>query len=124
MRREIRQSILKRVCGALMGGVVCMGISLAVMFHHANELEATVERLTDANRDLVLSARKPQEQPVAEDEPSGQTLPSANYLRDDVQYYPAGSEDRLPNQRRALEEYRLRQENIQSGLSDPQSTDD
>lgn len=42
---------------------------------------------------------------------SGQTLPSAYYLSDDVQYHPAGEEDRLPNQRRALEQYKLSQEN-------------
>jgi hypothetical protein len=35
-----------------------------------------------------------------------QTLPSANSLRDDVQYHPAGTEERLPNQRHALEQYR------------------
>ncbi len=36
----------------------------------------------------------------------GQTLPSAYYLRDDVQYFPAGPEMQLPNLRQALEEYR------------------
>jgi hypothetical protein len=46
----------------------------------------------------------------------GQTLPSAYYLRDDIQYFPAGVETRLPNQRRALEEYRLEQEAIEAGL--------
>ena len=43
----------------------------------------------------------------------GQTLPSAYYLRDDVQFFPAGPETQLPNQRRALEEYRA------SGEFDP-----
>jgi hypothetical protein len=38
---------------------------------------------------------------------AGQTLPSAHYLRDDIQYFPAGPETRIPRQRRALEEYRL-----------------
>ena len=37
----------------------------------------------------------------------GQTLPSAYYLRDDVQYFPAGPEFLLPNEERVLEEYRL-----------------
>ena len=49
----------------------------------------------------------------------GQTLPSAYYLRDDVQYYPAGPEFLLPNQKRALEEYRLEQESIRQGIQAP-----
>ena len=40
----------------------------------------------------------------------GQTLPSAYYLTDDVQYFPAGPEFLLPNQERVLEEYRLQQQ--------------
>ncbi len=40
----------------------------------------------------------------------GQTLPSGYYLRDDVQYFPAGPEERLSNQRRALEQYKLEQQ--------------
>jgi hypothetical protein len=39
----------------------------------------------------------------------GQTLPSGTYLRDDVQYFPAGPEDKLFNQRRAIEEYQAAQ---------------
>ena len=39
----------------------------------------------------------------------GQTLPSAFYLRDDVQYFPHGPEELLPNQKRALSEYRAEQ---------------
>lgn len=46
----------------------------------------------------------------------GQTLPSPNYLRDDIQFFPAGVETRLPNLRRALDEYRLEQEAIRGGL--------
>lgn len=46
----------------------------------------------------------------------GQTLPSPYYLRDDIQYFPAGVETRLPNLRRALDEYRLEQEAIDAGL--------
>ena len=42
---------------------------------------------------------------------SGQTMPSAYYITDDVQYHPAGEEDRLPNLRRALDQYKLNQEN-------------
>ncbi len=37
----------------------------------------------------------------------GQTLPSAYYLDDDVQYFPAGPETKLANQIRALERYKL-----------------
>jgi hypothetical protein len=50
---------------------------------------------------------------------AGQTLPSAYYLRDDVQYFPAGPETRLPKLRQALEEYRLQREAAQSGLVTP-----
>lgn len=39
----------------------------------------------------------------------GQTLPSAWYLRDDVQFFPAGPETLLPETRRAAEEYRAQQ---------------
>lgn len=37
---------------------------------------------------------------------AGQTLPSAYYLRDDVQFFTAGPETQLPEQRRALQQYR------------------
>ncbi len=46
----------------------------------------------------------------------GQTLPSAYYLRDDVQYFPAGPEFLLPNQEQALEQYKLEQQTAQDGL--------
>ena len=45
----------------------------------------------------------------------GQTLPSGYYLRDDVQYFPAGPEFKLSRQVQALEEYKLQQQ----GLSEP-----
>lgn len=45
----------------------------------------------------------------------GQTLPSAYYLRDDVQYFPAGPETQLSNARRAHEEYRAAQELAEEG---------
>ena len=40
---------------------------------------------------------------------NGQTLPSAYYLRDDIQYFPAGPETLLPNTIKEHEEYRARQ---------------
>jgi hypothetical protein len=40
----------------------------------------------------------------------GQTLPSATYLQDDVQYFPAGPQDKLFNERRALEQYKAGQQ--------------
>lgn len=46
----------------------------------------------------------------------GQTLPSAYYLQDDVQYFPAGSEEPLPKLRQALADYRAEQEAVQQGL--------
>jgi len=48
----------------------------------------------------------------------GQTLPSAYYITDDIQYFPAGPETRLPKLRRALADYRLEQEAIRSGYAD------
>ena len=39
----------------------------------------------------------------------GQTLPSPNYLRDDVQYFPPGPEFLLPKTVRAIEEYKASQ---------------
>jgi hypothetical protein len=49
---------------------------------------------------------------------AGQTLPSPYFLRDDVQYFPAGEEYQLPNLTRALEQYRLEQEAIREGIAD------
>ena len=46
----------------------------------------------------------------------GQTLPSAHYLRDDVQFYPAGDEFLLPKQKEAIEKYKAEQEAIRDGL--------
>ena len=48
----------------------------------------------------------------------GQTMPSAYYLRDDVQYFPAGPEDKLHNVRRALEEYKLNRQALQQGVAE------
>jgi hypothetical protein len=42
----------------------------------------------------------------------GQTLPSAYYLRDDLQYFPAGPEFKLTRQVQAIEEYKLRQQGL------------
>ena len=50
----------------------------------------------------------------------GQTLPSAYYLRDDVQYFPAGPEQQLPNLRQALDEYRATGEVLDTDLGDGQ----
>ncbi|MEZ6133141.1 MAG: hypothetical protein R3C59_31105 [Planctomycetaceae bacterium] len=45
----------------------------------------------------------------------GQTLPSATYLDDDVQYFVAGPEFKLSNQVEAARNYKLEQEQIRSG---------
>lgn len=37
---------------------------------------------------------------------AGQTLPSPYYLRDDVQYFPAGPQNKLANETAALEKAR------------------
>jgi hypothetical protein len=42
----------------------------------------------------------------------GQTLPSPNYLRDDLAYFPPGPEFKLTRQVQAMEEYKLRQQGI------------
>lgn len=39
----------------------------------------------------------------------GQTLPSAYYLRDDIQYFPSGPETQLPLARQAIEDYKAGQ---------------
>lgn len=46
----------------------------------------------------------------------GQTLPSANYLRDDVQFFPAGPEFKLHREVRAHEEWRAQQAGAEMGL--------
>jgi hypothetical protein len=43
-------------------------------------------------------------------------LPSAYYLRDDLQYFPAGPEFKLSNQVQAIEEYKARER----GLVEPE----
>lgn len=48
----------------------------------------------------------------------GQTLPSAYYLRDDVQYFPAGPEFILSNTVQAIEQYKLDQTGFQEDFSD------
>ncbi len=42
----------------------------------------------------------------------GQTLPSPNYLRDDLSYFPPGPEFKLSRQVQAMEEYKLRQQGV------------
>jgi hypothetical protein len=49
----------------------------------------------------------------------GQTLPSAYYLRDDVQYFPPGPEFILSRQVEAIEEYNLRQQGVEAESTDP-----
>ena len=46
----------------------------------------------------------------------GQTLPSAYFLRDDVQYFPAGPEYLLSNTVRAMEQYKLDQQGFDADL--------
>lgn len=47
----------------------------------------------------------------------GQTLPSGYYLRDDVQFFPAGPEFLLSNKVQAMEQYKLEQQALQEGLA-------
>lgn len=48
----------------------------------------------------------------------GQTLPSAYYLDDDVQYFPSGPEQKLANQIRAIERYKAERQGQSAGLED------
>lgn len=48
----------------------------------------------------------------------GQALPSAYYLKDDVQYFPAGPEFKLTQQVQALEQYKLEQQKLKSGIDE------
>lgn len=49
----------------------------------------------------------------------GQTLPSAYYLDDDVQYFPHGPENPLPNATRAIEQYNLEQQSLRENAAIP-----
>ncbi len=44
----------------------------------------------------------------------GQTLPSPNYLEDDVQYFPHGPEFKLTNQVEAMRKYQLEQDKLRN----------
>ncbi|MSR59992.1 MAG: hypothetical protein EXS05_20525 [Planctomycetaceae bacterium] len=50
----------------------------------------------------------------------GQTLPSAYYLRDDLQYFPAGPEFKLTKQVQAIEEYKARQQGLLDAEAPPE----
>jgi hypothetical protein len=50
---------------------------------------------------------------------AGQTLPSAYFLDDDVQYFSAGPEQKLSNQIRALERYKAERLANQQNLNGP-----
>lgn len=46
----------------------------------------------------------------------GQTLPSAYFLEDDIQYFPAGDEFLLPETVRAMDQYRAMQAGLESDV--------
>ena len=48
---------------------------------------------------------------------AGQTLPSAYYLRDDIQYFEKGPEFKLYRQAQALEEYKAAQAGADVGTT-------
>lgn len=48
----------------------------------------------------------------------GQTLPSAYFLTDDIQFFPAGDEFLLPETQKAIDEYRAQQAGFGNDLSD------
>lgn len=45
----------------------------------------------------------------------GQTLPSPNYLEDDVQYFPSGPEFKLSNQVEAMRKYEVERQKAEAG---------
>ena len=45
-------------------------------------------------------------------------MPSAYYIDDDVQYFPAGPENKLSNLTQRLEEYKLQREQFEEGIND------
>lgn len=47
----------------------------------------------------------------------GQTMPSAFYLDDDVQFFPAGPEFKLSNQVQRIEEYKQQQAEFDQGIA-------
>lgn len=47
----------------------------------------------------------------------GQTLPSAYYLTDDIQFFPAGDEFLLPETVKAMDEYRAQQAGFVNDLN-------
>ena len=47
----------------------------------------------------------------------GQTMPSAYFLRDDVQYFPAGPEFKLSNQVQRIEQYKQQQAEFDQGVA-------
>ncbi len=49
---------------------------------------------------------------------AGQTLPSAYYLTDDIEFFPRGSETQLPNLRAAIAEYQAQREAVASGMQE------
>ena len=49
----------------------------------------------------------------------GQTLPSAYYLEDDVQYFPTGPEFLLSNQVRAIEQYKAERGELEATAKPP-----
>ncbi len=51
----------------------------------------------------------------------GQTLPSAYYLEDDIQYFPAGPEFLLTNEVRAIEQYKAERAELEQGNTTPVS---
>ena len=53
----------------------------------------------------------------------GQTLPSPHFLKDDVQYFPAGQEFLLTNKVQAIEQYKLDQSAFQGYYIDDTSGD-
>ena len=46
----------------------------------------------------------------------GQTLPSPDYLQDDVQYFPAGPENKLTNQIEAAKKQAAEKKKIEQGF--------
>ncbi len=88
------------------------------MYHTAKEPGMNVNRIFATPYALLLSGLLSAGSLCGcQTDIGGQTLPSAHYLRDDVQYFPAGPEFLLPNAVQAQKEYKASQQALEDDLS-------
>jgi hypothetical protein len=101
-------------------GLIMSALAGLQQKHHASPTDGRTHRLPQvagSGVEIVKAEAAPTETASADDQPDegGQTLPSAYFLKDDVQFFPPGPESQLNNQIQKLDEYRLEQEAIEEG---------